>query len=79
MAMSGSLNECLEKLYELYVEDRISYESAEWYLIRMRHEDGSQVFSKTDANKMLEMLEKAKDETTERVEFEKEEIEDESD
>lgn len=61
MSMSGSFEECMEKIYELYMQNRVTYQTTLWYLERLRHENGETVFNKEDAEKLLEMLKKDKE------------------
>ena len=56
MSMSGTLEEVLAKLYDLYMENRIDDTSAKWFLMRLKHEDGTFVFAEEDADKMLVTL-----------------------
>ena len=56
MAMSGTLEEVLAKLYDLYMENRIDDTSAKWFLMRLKHEDGTFVFAEEDADKILVTL-----------------------
>ena len=56
MSMSGTLEEVLAKLYDLYMENRIDDTSAKWFLMRLKHEDGTFVFAEEDADKILVTL-----------------------
>lgn len=62
MAMSGSLGECMEKIYELYMQNRVTDRNTLWYLQRLRHENGEAVFDKEDTEKLLKTLKKDKKE-----------------
>ena len=62
MSMSGSLDGCLDKLYTLYMENRINEESTLWYLKHLKHENRDFVFDEIDAEKLLEKLKKDKKE-----------------
>jgi hypothetical protein len=60
MAMSGTLEEVLEKIYELFMENRINVDNTIWFLSRLKHENGEAVFGKEDALKVVNMLIKDK-------------------
>ena len=75
--MSGSLGECLGKLYELFMENRVSSEATTFYLTHLRNDNGELVFGATDIRKMLEKLEEDKEVFEARGEFEEAELEDE--
>lgn len=75
--MSGTLDECLGKLYELYMEGRVSSEATTFYLARLRHDNGELVFGATDIRKMLEKLKENKEDFIARGEFEEAELEEE--
>ena len=62
MSMSGTLEEVLAKMYDLYMENRIDDTSAKWFLMRLKHEDGTRVFNEEDADKLLESLRRDKKE-----------------
>ena len=64
MAMIGTLDEVLEKLYDLYVEGRIDEPNTEYFLSMLKHPDGELVFGVEDIVKMLDMLQKAKEESS---------------
>lgn len=60
MSMTGTLEEVLARLFDLYMENRISDESAKWFLMRLKHEDGTFVFAEEDADKLLKTLRRDK-------------------
>ena len=60
MAMQGTLDEVLEKLYDLYVDNRIDEANTEYFLSMLKHPNGELVFGVEDVVKMLDMLQKAK-------------------
>ena len=62
MALSGTLEEVLGKLFELYMQDRIDEPNAEYFLSVLKHPDGELVFGAEDIVKMSDMLRKAKEE-----------------
>lgn len=62
--MIGTLDEVLEKLYDLYVEGRIDEPNTEYFLSMLKHPDGELVFGVEDIVKMLDMLQKAKEESS---------------
>ena len=60
MAMQGTLDEVLGKLFDLFVEGRIDEANTEYFLSMLKHPDGELVFGVEDVVKMLDMLLKAK-------------------
>jgi hypothetical protein len=56
MAMSGSLGEVMGRVYELFMENRISVGSTIWFLSRLKHEDGAKVFSEKDVSILVNKL-----------------------
>ncbi len=60
MSMTGTLDEVLSKLYELYMESRIEDDVVRRYLLLLAHPDGNKVFGKIDAEKLLRRLKKDK-------------------
>ena len=58
--MQGTLDEVLEKLYDLFVQGRIDEANTEYFLSMLKHPDGELVFGVRDIIKMLDMLQKAK-------------------
>ena len=60
MGMSGTLEEVLAKLFDLYLENRIDDKNTEYFLFRLHHPNGERVFAAEDIVKMLDMLQKAK-------------------
>ena len=73
--MSGTLDECLGRLYELFMENRVSSQATTFYLAHLRHDNGDLVFGATDIRKMLEKLEEDKEGFEARIEFEEAEME----
>ena len=65
MSMSGSLEEVLEKLFDLYLDGRIDEPNTEYFLSQLKHENGELVYGAIDIVKMLDMLQKAKEEKDE--------------
>ena len=65
MAMSGTLGEVLEKLFDLYIEGRIDEVNTEYFLSQLKHSNGELVYGAIDIVKMLDMLRKAKEEKDE--------------
>lgn len=62
MSMSGTLDECMGKLYELYMEHRIEDKAVHHYLLLLKHENGEKVFGEEDVIKMLNTLRKHRNE-----------------
>lgn len=60
--MSGTLEEVLEKVFELNMENRMDEATTERFLLRLKHEDNTFVFNGDDVIKMLDLLKKAKEE-----------------
>ena len=56
MAMTGSLEQVLGKLFDLYLENRIEADAAKRYLLLLRNPDNEQTFSEKDADRLLDML-----------------------
>ena len=73
--MSGTLEQCLGKLHELYVEGRMSKETTTVYLLSLRHPNGNLVYNKNDVDKMLDILDADREAHEERLGFEAEELE----
>ena len=65
MAMQGTLDEVLEKLFELYMQNRIDEPNSEYFLSVLKHPNGELVFGVEDIVKMLDMLREAKEEKDE--------------
>ena len=65
MCMTGSLEECMAKLYDLYVDGRILSDGVIRYLLLLKHENGEKVFNELHAEILLERLIKAKEELSE--------------
>lgn len=61
MSMTGTLDEVLSKLYELYVDNRMNDDAVHRYLLLLTHPDGSKVFGDEDAEKLLKQLKKDKE------------------
>ena len=62
MAKTGTLEEVMEKLYDLYLENRIGDVDAKHYLLLLRHEDAEHVYTPEDADALLELLRRDKEE-----------------
>ena len=62
MGMTGTLSECMETLYDLYLENRIEDAVAKHYLLMLRHEDAEHVYTPEDADALLELLRRDKEE-----------------
>lgn len=62
MAMTGTLEEILEKLFDLYMQGRIDELNTEYFLSQLKHENGELVYGAIDIVKMLDMLQRAKEE-----------------
>ena len=58
--MSGTLEEVLAKLFDLYIENRIDDKNSTSFLFRLHHPNGERVFSAEDIVKVLDMLQEAK-------------------
>ena len=63
--MSGSLEDVLASLYDLYMQGRIDDLNAHYFLSKLHHDNGETVFGAEDIVKMMKMLQKAKEETEE--------------
>ena len=61
MAMTGTLDEVLSKLYELYIDNRMNDSSTLLYLGMLKHPNGELVFNKEDALQILEKLKSSKE------------------
>ena len=75
MQATGTLEECMGKLYELYMENRIDQRTTEFYLLRLKHEDGTAVFGTEEITELIGILNRDKREIMRRIEFELEELE----
>ena len=62
MAMTGTLEEVIGKLFDLYVEGRIEDDTAKRYLLLLRNPDNEKTFSEEDADALLDMLRADKEE-----------------
>lgn len=60
MAMTGTLDKVLGKLFDLYVENRIEDDPTKRYLLLLRNPDEEKTFSEEDADRILDMLREAK-------------------
>lgn len=60
MGMFGTLDDVLGKLYELFMKGRINVDNTIWFLARLKHENGEEVFGNEDVYRIVLMLEKAK-------------------
>lgn len=65
MAMQGTLDEVLKRLFDLYMENRIDVLNTEYFLTMLKHPNGELVFGPEDIVQMLELLRKAKEEKDE--------------
>ena len=54
--MTGTLEEVIGKLFDLYLENRIEAVAAKRYLLLLRNPSGEQTFSEEDADRLLDML-----------------------
>lgn len=63
--MSGTLDEVLQKLFDLYMAERIDVLNTEYFLTMLKHPNGELVFGPEDIVKMLELLRVAKEERDE--------------
>jgi hypothetical protein len=62
MAMHGTFEEVMQKLFDLYMEDRMDSTGAEYFLMHLKHPNGELCFGVEDVVRLLEMLETAKTE-----------------
>jgi len=62
MATTGTLNEVLEKVYDLYIEGRIEDISVKNYLAFLRDVNGERVFSDKDIDYLVDILRRDKQE-----------------
>lgn len=60
---TGTLEECMGKVFTLYMENRIKDVSVERYLFLLRDEKAEQIFSQEDVNHLLGLLRKDKEES----------------
>ena len=58
--MSGSLEEVLASLYDLYMQGRIDDLNAHYFLSKLHHDNGETVFGAEDIVKMMKMLQEAR-------------------
>ena len=56
MPMTGTLDEVLSKLFDLYLENRIGDAPARRYLLLLRNPNNEHTFSEEDADRLLDML-----------------------
>ena len=61
MAMSGTLDEVLGKLYRLFIEGGINLDNAIRFLNLLKHENGDRVFGNEDVYRIVLMLKNAKE------------------
>ena len=61
MSMSGSLEEVLKRLFDLYMQGRIDELNTEYFLSQLKHDNGELVYGAIDIIKMLDMLREAKE------------------
>ena len=61
LVMTGTLDEVLEKLYELFMENRINVDNTIWFLSSLKHENGEVVFGNEDVLNLVNMLIKTKE------------------
>lgn len=54
--MTGTLEEVLSKLFDLYLENRMGDDTARRYLLLLRNPDNERTFSEEDADRLLDML-----------------------
>ena len=62
MKTKGNLDECIGKVFDLYMENRLSDKSVYWYLWHMLDNTGKPIFSVKDSEKLVKMLKEAKHE-----------------
>jgi len=62
MALTGTFDEVMEKLYTLYLENRIEDVGVVRYLLLLRHEDAEPVYTQEDVDALLELLRRDKEE-----------------
>ncbi|MCK4528899.1 hypothetical protein KAW18_16135 [candidate division WOR-3 bacterium] len=54
--MTGTLEEVLSKLFDLYLENRMEDAPARRYLLLLRNPNNEHTFSEEDADRLLDML-----------------------
>ena len=59
---TGTLEEVLERVYDVYMNRHVEDWTVKRFLMRLKHEDSTQVFNEEDADNLLKSLRRHKKE-----------------